>query len=340
MDYPAEILYQIVATVVAEHLDDLIAGRLSLRDAKEPDAVRQNEPYTDLLASENPILPLLEVSFKVRDTTLLVLSDTLGIARNEDGRLSSNPWSPIAKLRLLFHPSLNTQNSTAILFTDILDLYTSSSVTACYVSLAVSEATLANANEAISDDDARLLRCNYFATMLTRIPQEPLREVMSRRCAEFVQFSEVYIMYSWCSNDFRQPFEALSSYLNMISEDIDPSEVEKENAKLVGSLVQAMQDNRDEFVELQALALAGLSSPFFQISAPDVETRHEKYQTMFEETRMLLNSIRDFPSPHPDYDTCREIAQYLLTQWPFRHADHEEPSASWMDAICGAEYAD
>ena len=84
---PLEVLYRICGLVVAEFLDALIAGSLRY----SPPATIANDdheplPYDDLaLTAENPVVCLLQASSGIRQATLLVVSDALGIPLDDSG---------------------------------------------------------------------------------------------------------------------------------------------------------------------------------------------------------------------------------------------------------------
>ena len=89
---PLELLYAICAPVVAEYIDELLAGRLKY-DAHPPAGRRAGdgpagdpEAYSDpAFSAPNAVLPLLQASVRVRHATLMVLSDALGIALDKSG---------------------------------------------------------------------------------------------------------------------------------------------------------------------------------------------------------------------------------------------------------------
>ncbi len=103
---PHELLYEIIGLVVAEHIDSVIAGPLSLpclsvnkskdnhvcEDAASMDRARQliralaERPKTDpVLAGSNPVVSLLRISIDWRASTLKVLSDALNIPLESEG---------------------------------------------------------------------------------------------------------------------------------------------------------------------------------------------------------------------------------------------------------------
>ena len=91
---PQELVYEIVATCVLCHLDDLIAGPLALPflDTRNDEGLIQDGPeflrtrLTQILmddralAATNPVISLLRASFQLRDTTLEILASALGIS--------------------------------------------------------------------------------------------------------------------------------------------------------------------------------------------------------------------------------------------------------------------
>ncbi len=113
---PPEVLYDIIARITAEYIDDVVAGPLSMPRQDIPSIMDQqtgnqndeegaavnleqqvlfglmpdqltpdldeDDPVTN---APNPIIPLLTVSYQYRRTTLKVLSDALGIPMNEEG---------------------------------------------------------------------------------------------------------------------------------------------------------------------------------------------------------------------------------------------------------------
>lgn len=89
---PLELLYAICAPVVAEYIDELLAGQLKY-DAPPASGQPSGETgtgeaaeYADpALRTCNPVLPLLQASVRVRHATLMVLSDALGIALDKSG---------------------------------------------------------------------------------------------------------------------------------------------------------------------------------------------------------------------------------------------------------------
>ncbi|THG94316.1 hypothetical protein EW026_g7129 [Hermanssonia centrifuga] len=113
---PHELLYEIIGLVVAEYIDSVIAGPLSLpclsvnkskdnhvcADAASMDRARQliralaERPKTDpVLAGSNPVVSLLQISIDWRASTLKVLSDALNIPLESEGvgRLTIKPWT-------------------------------------------------------------------------------------------------------------------------------------------------------------------------------------------------------------------------------------------------------
>lgn len=87
---PLELLYNICAPVIAEYIDELLAGRLK-HGASPPSEDRRetlpaNGGYEDPASTApNPVLPLLRASVRVRHAALMVLSDALGIALDKTG---------------------------------------------------------------------------------------------------------------------------------------------------------------------------------------------------------------------------------------------------------------
>ena len=91
-DLPSELLHEIVTYVVADFVNDAIAGHFALQPLPLPSPY---EPYPDeegwsskiveVLAKDpintvpNPVTPLFSVSFCVREVVLKVLSTVLGI---------------------------------------------------------------------------------------------------------------------------------------------------------------------------------------------------------------------------------------------------------------------
>lgn len=88
---PSEILYCIVAKAVAQYVDDLILGPLSLVASAAATAPQLSNVVTSLLA----------VSFRFRHVTLDVLSTALAIPLNKQGvwGLREKPWKKVAAVR-------------------------------------------------------------------------------------------------------------------------------------------------------------------------------------------------------------------------------------------------
>ncbi len=103
---PPELLYEIVGLILAEYLDDVIAGfhRLpgptpmdllttglltdtELQELQKPLVSPPIDQNTEdpALSFPSPIVPLLRVSFQLREVTLKVMSDALGIAIDNKG---------------------------------------------------------------------------------------------------------------------------------------------------------------------------------------------------------------------------------------------------------------
>lgn len=81
---PLEVLYQICGLVVAEFLDAVIAGRFRYSPPTRP--LESSDPYDDpAFTAENPIVALLRTSLRIRQATLLVVSDALCIPIDETG---------------------------------------------------------------------------------------------------------------------------------------------------------------------------------------------------------------------------------------------------------------
>lgn len=82
LSFPSELLYEIVAHVVAEYVDHVIAGAMD-----DPCNYEVMEP---ILSPEqealNPIVSLLAVSYQFRETSRKVLRDAFGIESQADGR--------------------------------------------------------------------------------------------------------------------------------------------------------------------------------------------------------------------------------------------------------------
>lgn len=96
LSLPAETIYDIVTFIVAEYLDDLIFGPISLprklaEDTKDP-----------MLSNTNPVHALLAASLQLRHRTLGVVSAALGIPIRKEGiwsLLKSKPWAKIRPVR-------------------------------------------------------------------------------------------------------------------------------------------------------------------------------------------------------------------------------------------------
>ncbi|GJE85237.1 hypothetical protein PsYK624_013150 [Phanerochaete sordida] len=103
---PLELLYNICAPLIAEYIDDLLAGRLKYGAPPPPepgeDAPAAGEYADPARTAPNPVLPLLQASVRVRHAALMVLSDALGIALDKTGlgRLAAKPWGAIEPVRL------------------------------------------------------------------------------------------------------------------------------------------------------------------------------------------------------------------------------------------------
>lgn len=105
---PTELISPIVARVVAEHLDDLIAGSRSLLPKASPADDESSQPsdskvgrelvewsrrrLTEMIQvqdsanrSDDPIKSLLFASFQVRKATLKVLGKFVGVAYEDEG---------------------------------------------------------------------------------------------------------------------------------------------------------------------------------------------------------------------------------------------------------------
>lgn len=86
---PLELLYNICAPVVADYIDELLAGRLKYGAPPPSEERRETDEageYDDPASvAPNPVLPLLRASVRVRHAALMVLSDALGIALSKTG---------------------------------------------------------------------------------------------------------------------------------------------------------------------------------------------------------------------------------------------------------------
>ncbi|KAJ3558114.1 hypothetical protein NM688_g1110 [Phlebia brevispora] len=113
---PAEVLYDIISSLLADYVDDLLLGSLALKlpvsvgatslISQDLATVKAELERNDVApSSPNPIVPLLCSSYQLRDITLKAISNTLGIEIEgwEAGlkRLKRKPMTKIQPLRLL-----------------------------------------------------------------------------------------------------------------------------------------------------------------------------------------------------------------------------------------------
>lgn len=119
---PTELVHDIVSSVVACYIDDLIMGPLSLfanrnvaEDLEEVPtyfsvcvSLRVNSEQQDLvLASPSPVLALLAVSNQLRQVTLEILSDALAIPLRNDA-VCVEFWRYVYMSSLLAESKLST----------------------------------------------------------------------------------------------------------------------------------------------------------------------------------------------------------------------------------------
>lgn len=80
--FPSELLYEIIAHVVAEYVDHAIAGVMD--DPCNLEIVKDSQTPEE--EAQNPIVPLFLVSYQFRETTRKVLRDAFDLGSLADGR--------------------------------------------------------------------------------------------------------------------------------------------------------------------------------------------------------------------------------------------------------------
>ncbi|EMD35413.1 hypothetical protein CERSUDRAFT_75015 [Gelatoporia subvermispora B] len=98
--YPPEILHAILLQATLRYVGELYADALET----------ENPDFQNL--KQNLVSALLQVSHQWRETTFVVLSDTLGAERNPDGTLPDGYWSRLKGVRQALHISHTGDRAT------------------------------------------------------------------------------------------------------------------------------------------------------------------------------------------------------------------------------------
>ncbi|OCH89315.1 hypothetical protein OBBRIDRAFT_794358 [Obba rivulosa] len=98
---PPEVLYPILLEAVLIYIEELFLDAL------------KNEDIDLERLSAHPLLTFLHVSYQFRETTFVVLRDTLGLQRCPDGGLLSGGWDEVKRLRKALHMARYARNKDA-----------------------------------------------------------------------------------------------------------------------------------------------------------------------------------------------------------------------------------